>query len=97
MLRERAFTLVVFVLLSLSLCAPCMAGSIDLLQRSCSELIRMAESFQDDEKIVNTVLGSAIDSGSMQNVKKYKLKKAAVKKNLNQIMKAIEIKGCVAR
>lgn len=97
MSRLIAFTLVALALFSPGLQAHCKAGSMDLLQRSCSELIRMAESFQDDEKIVNTVLGSAIDAGSMKNVKKYKLKKAAVKKNLNQIMKAIEIKGCVAR
>jgi hypothetical protein len=71
------------------------AESMSLLQRSCSELISMAQSFQDDEKIVNTVLGSAIDAGTLDRVKKYKLKRAEVKKKLGRIMKAIEIKGCI--
>jgi hypothetical protein len=94
-MRTASAALIV-VALSLSWTLNSGADSLDLLQRSCPELIKMAQSYQDDEKMVNTVLSSAIDAGTMERVRKYKLKKAHVKKNLAQIMKAIEIKGCVA-
>lgn len=94
-MRIASVALIVMAL-SLSWTLHSGADSLDLLQRSCPELIKMAQSYQDDEKIVNTVLSSAIVAGTMERVRKYKLKKAHVKKNLAQIMKAIEIKGCVA-
>lgn len=71
------------------------AHSDDLLASPCSELVRRAQAYQQDLKTVDTVLGSAIDNGDMDRIKSYKLKKGAVKKNLESILKAIELKGCV--
>ncbi len=71
------------------------AQSNDLLASPCSELVRKAQAYQQDLKTVDTVLGSAIDNGDMDRIKSYKLKKGAVKKNLESILKAIELKGCV--
>lgn len=72
------------------------ASSTDeLVVKSCSELIRMAQVYQEDLKTVDTVLGSAIDGGNMDQIKNYKLKKGAVKKQLQSVMKAIDLKGCV--
>ena len=67
----------------------------DLIVKNCTELIRMAQIYQEDLKTVDTVLGSAIDAGNMDQIKNYKLKKGAVKKQLESVMKAIDIKGCV--
>ena len=67
----------------------------DLIVKDCTELIRMAQVYQEDLKTVDTVLGSAIDAGNMDRIKNYKLKKGAVRKQLDSVMKAIDIKGCV--
>lgn len=67
----------------------------DLIVKNCTELIRMAQVYQEDLKTVDTVLGSAIDAGNMDRIKNYKLKKRAVRKQLDSVMKAIDIKGCV--
>jgi hypothetical protein len=72
------------------------ASSADeLVVKSCSELIRMAQVYQEDLKTVDTVLGAAIDGGNMDQIKSYKLRKGAVKKQLQSVMKAIDLKGCV--
>jgi hypothetical protein len=83
---------VVFFAATLSVSA---APTEELIVKNCNELIRMAQTYQEDLKTVDTVLGSAIDAGSMDRIKNYKLKKAAVKKQLESVMKAIDIKGCV--
>jgi hypothetical protein len=69
----------------------------ELIVKKCPELIRMAQTYQEDLKTVDTVLGSAIDAGNMDRIKNYKLKKGAVKKQLESVMKAIDIKGCVMK
>jgi hypothetical protein len=66
----------------------------ELVVKKCSELVRMAENYQQDMKTVDTVLGSAIDAGTMDRIKNYKLKKSVVRKQLEAVLKAIEIKGC---
>lgn len=66
----------------------------ELVVKRCSELVRMAEDYQQDMKTVDTVLGSAIDAGTMDRIKNYKLKKSVVRKQLEAVLKAIEIKGC---
>ncbi len=66
----------------------------DLLENKCSELMRMADTFQQDLKAVDTVLGSALDGGDMDRIRSYKLKKGVVKKQLDSVMKAIDLKGC---
>ncbi|MGO9570360.1 MAG: hypothetical protein ACLP5H_22745 [Desulfomonilaceae bacterium] len=71
------------------------APTEELIVKNCTELIRIAQVYQEDLKTVDTVLGSAIDAGNMDRIKNYKLKKAAVKKQLESVMKAIDIKGCV--
>jgi hypothetical protein len=73
------------------------APTEELVVKNCSELIRMAQVYQEDLKTVDTVLGSAIDAGNMDQIKNYKLKKGAVKKQLESVMKAIDLKGCVTK
>jgi len=70
-------------------------GEEELVVQPCLELIRLAANYEEDLKTVDTVLGAAIDAGDMEKIKVYKLRKAAVKKRLSAVMKAIEIKDCV--
>lgn len=67
----------------------------ELIVKDCSELLRMAEAYQEDLKTVDVVLGTAIDTGDLVAIKNYKLKKAAYKKRLDAVLKAIEIKECL--
>jgi hypothetical protein len=90
----RRLTWLALMTVALALLASA-AHSDDLLASPCSELVRRAQAYQQDLKTVDTVLGSAIDNGDMDRIKSYKLKKGAVKKNLESILKAIELKGCV--
>ncbi len=69
--------------------------SEELVVKNCSELMRMAQNLQDDLKTVDTILGSAISAGNMAVIRNYKLKKAAVQKDLESVLKAIEVKSCV--
>jgi hypothetical protein len=69
----------------------------DLLMRSCSELIYMAENFQHDLRAIDAVYGSAVEAGNMDRIKNYKLRKGAVRKELDGVMKAIDVKGCVKK
>ena len=66
----------------------------DLLEVKCGELMRMAETYQQDLETVDTVLGSALDGGDMDRIRSYKLKKGAVKKQLDSVLQAIDLKGC---
>ena len=59
--------------------------SQELLVKNCSELITMAQTLEADLKTVDTVLGSAIQAGNMLQIRKYKLKRAAVQKDLNSV------------
>lgn len=63
--------------------------------KSCSELLHQAEKYQQDLRTVDLVLGSALDSGSMDKVRSYKLRRGSVKMELDRVMKAISLKGCV--
>lgn len=78
----------IFAGTSILLCAE------ELVVRTCSDLVRLANSYQEDLKTVDTMLGVAIDAGDLDKIKAYKLKKAAVQKQLNAVLKAIEIKEC---
>ncbi len=42
------------------------------------------------------MLGSAVDVGDIQRIRNYKLKRAALQKSLQGVLKALEIKECVA-
>jgi len=86
---------IVGVLGTLFIAGPSFAE--ELVVKKCSELVRMAENYQADLKTVDTVLASAIDAGTMDRIKNYKLKKSVVRKQLESVLKAIEIKGCSAR
>jgi len=66
----------------------------ELITMSCSELIRLATNYQEDVKTIDTVLGAAIEAGNLENIKIYKLKKAAAQKNLDATLKAIDLKAC---
>ena len=85
--------LIVAIVGTLFIAGPSFAAD-DLVVKKCSELARLAENYQADLKTVDTVLGSAIDAGTMDRIKNYKLKKSMVRKQLESVLKAIEIKGC---
>jgi len=74
-----------------------IAVAQDLLEVKCGELMRMAETYQQDLRTVDAVLGAAIDGGDMDRIKNYKLKKGAVKKQLDSVLQAIDLKGCASR
>lgn len=79
---------------SLMLFVSNIAVAQDLLEIKCGELMRMADTYQQDLRTVDTVLGSAIDGGDMDRIKSYKLKKGAAKKQLDSVLQAIDLKGC---
>lgn len=78
----------VFATNSISLCAE------ELVVKPCSDLIRIANGYQEDLKTVDTMLGAAIEAGDLDKIKSYKLRKSAVQKQLDVVLKAIEIKEC---
>jgi hypothetical protein len=71
------------------------AVSEELVVTSCPELLRMADSCRDDIRAADTMLGSAIDAGSLEMIKNFKLRKEAARKHLDSVIKALELKGCV--
>jgi hypothetical protein len=71
------------------------SGTDQLVVKDCPELLRMAQSLQDDVKTIDTVLGSAIEVGNMATIQNYKMKKASVQIQLQSVLKAIEIRSCV--
>jgi hypothetical protein len=87
-----------FSLLAVVSAAPLCAdpSSMDeLVVKNCQELMRMAETCQEDLKTGDTVLGSALEGGGIDRIKNYKLKKNALKKQIESVMKAIDIRGCI--
>ena len=77
--------------------ATCFASTLsaqDLLETQCPVLMRMAETYQQDLKAVDTLLQAALESGDMDRIKNYKLKKGVVQKQLNSVLSAIDTKGC---
>ena len=68
----------------------------DLAPKDCSELVRLAQTYEEDLKTVDTVLGSAIDAGNLDRIKSYRLKRAEVKKKLASVLRVIELKECTA-
>jgi len=79
---------------ALTICFANTLGAQDLLETQCPVLMRMAETYQQDLKAVDTLLQAAIESGDMDRIKNYKLKKGVVQKQLNSILSAIDTKGC---
>lgn len=73
---------------------PCVCIGEELVVKPCSELIRMASNYQEDLKTVDTMLGVAIDAGDLDKIKVYKLKKSSVQKDLDAVLKAIDLKEC---
>lgn len=67
----------------------------DLTTKSCPELLRIAETCQEDLKTVDTVLGSAIEAGNIDRIRNYRLRKAEIKKKLKSLMRVIDLKECV--
>jgi predicted dinucleotide-utilizing enzyme len=68
----------------------------DDLEKNCEELIRRATNYQLDIKTVDIALGSAVDAGNMELIQSYKLKKLALKKQLESVMRAIRGLECVS-
>jgi hypothetical protein len=97
MQRRPGYWVVIAVVFFAATFTAAASHAEDLIVKSCAELIRMAQVYQEDLKTVDTVLGSAIDAGNMDQIKSYKLKKGAVKKQLESVMKAIDLKGCVTK
>jgi hypothetical protein len=95
MKRRLGYWLTIIVVSFTATLSAGASSTEDLVVKNCGELIRMAQVYQEDLKTVDTVLGSAIDAGNMDRIKNYKLKKRSVKKQLESVMKAIDIKGCV--
>lgn len=95
MKKTSAFLLLAFIA-GLPLLFP-LSGvcADDLIVKDCSELLRLAEAYQEDLKTLDVVLGAAIEAGNMVTIRTYKLKKAGFKKRLSAVLKAIEIKECV--
>lgn len=70
------------------------AFSEEIIVKNCTELMRMAQNLQEDLKTTDIMLGAALDAGSMQNVKTYKLKKETAKQKLEAVLQAINLRGC---
>jgi hypothetical protein len=91
----------ILVTLVTALAAVIMAAapsfSENLAVKSCAELVRMAQSYQQDLKTVDTVLGSAIDAGNLDRIRSYKLRKATVKRQLKSVLRTIDLKNCAAQ
>ena len=79
---------------ALTICFANTLSAQDLLETQCPVLMRMAETYQQDLKAVDTLLQAAIESGDMDRIKTYKLKKGVVQKQLNAVLSAIDTKGC---
>ena len=79
---------------ALTICFANTLSAQDLLETQCPVLMRMAETYQQDLKAVDTLLQAAIESGDMDRIKNYKLKKGVVQKQLNSVLSAIDTKGC---
>ncbi len=94
MSNNRAKLLWILGMAFLTLLVSNIAVAQDLLEVKCGELMRMAETYQQDLRTVDTVLGSAIDGGDMDRIRSYKLKKGAVKKQLDSVLQALDLKGC---
>ncbi len=95
---KRSLTTTLFIILLVASAgiglSPVKLNAEELVVKSCAELINMATTLRDDLKTVDTVLGYAIDAGNLERIRNYKLKRAAAKKSLESVLKAIEIKEC---
>lgn len=67
----------------------------ELVVKSCAELQRLADSYRDDLNTADTVLGSAIDMGTVEMIRNYKLRKQAARQQLEAVSKALELRGCL--
>jgi len=95
-MRNRSCCILTVILATLILVVNSQASVTDeLVVKDCSELLRMAQSLQDDVKTIDTVLGSAIEVGNMTTIQNYKMKKAGVQNQLQSVLKAIGIRSCV--
>jgi hypothetical protein len=95
-MRNRSCCILTVILATLILVVNTQAsGTDELVVKDCPELLRMAQSLQDDVKTIDTVLGSAIEVGNMTTIQNYKMKKASVQSQLQAVLKAIEIRSCV--
>jgi hypothetical protein len=68
----------------------------DCAAKTCSELLRMAQAYQQDLKTVDIVLGSAVDAGNLDRIRTYRLRKNAIRKELQSVLRALSVKDCVS-
>lgn len=85
-----------------SAAAVCLFGAVvgtaaasDIEARHCDDLLKLAEGLRRDMRTVDLMLGSAIDSGDMERIQAYRLKKDTLKKQLESAMKSIRAAECV--
>lgn len=93
-MNRKLFVIATCCLAAIFSSIPEKAQSEELVVKSCSELMRMAQNLQEDVKTADIMLRSALDNGSMASVKTYKLKKEAVNIRLQSVLQAINLKGC---
>jgi hypothetical protein len=94
-MKRHSLPWMIALIAGLALQLATSAALADTSDRDCSDLIRKAQSLRQDLKTVNIVLGSAIDAGGLDRIKSYKLKKRALNKELQSVMKSIRTNECV--
>lgn len=94
MTRFTRVTLFITITTCWLLGAPLAVPAEELIIKSCTELMRLAEACRDDLRAVNIVLGSAVDAGDLDRIRNYKIRRDAAKRQLEQVVKVLELKGC---
>lgn len=95
MIQCGAWFVGILGILSFSAAIATAAPEQELIVKSCPELMRMSQTLQEDLRTVDIVLGSALENGAMDRIRTYKMKKSAVRKNVDAVNRALELKGCV--
>lgn len=93
-MATKSFVMALCLLAALFSASSASAISEELIVKTCPELMRMAQNLQEDLKTADIMLGSALESGSMTNVKNYKMRKETANKQLQSVLQAINIRGC---
>ena len=84
-------------ILIICLAVPCAVSSAcasDPYEQRCGELLRKAQTLRQDLKTVDIVLGSAIDAGTLDRIRSYKLTRSALRKQLESVLKALRVNEC---
>ncbi len=90
---RRIFLTVVICMVSTFVVMDKAVGD-ELIVVNCAELMRMTQNLREDLKTTDIMLGVALENGSMQTVKTYKLKRETINQKLQSVLQAINLKGC---